>query len=170
MTILFTICRKSIALAGSPIRKSADLYLFAAPRSLSQLVTSFFGSWCQGILHVLLFAWPIKRLQRSLVYSVLLNYVSKFFGYVILQLPFVYLLYTRVLSEKTWFFLTLLFIQFSNNTSTKMVEKYTVEKTFNSLRCIDHRIVNPFLELTCSLERRWSSRTFRYGYLVTTSP
>ena len=24
--------------------------------------------------------------------------------------------------------------------------------------------------LICSLERRWSSRTFRYGYLVTTSP
>ena len=31
--------------------------LFAANRSLSQLVTSFFGSWCQGILLVLLFAW-----------------------------------------------------------------------------------------------------------------
>ena len=31
--------------------------LFAAPRSLSQLVTSFFGSWCQGIHLMLLFAW-----------------------------------------------------------------------------------------------------------------
>ena len=30
--------------AGFPIRKSADLYVFAVPRSLSQLVTSFFGS------------------------------------------------------------------------------------------------------------------------------
>ena len=39
------------------IQKSADQSLFAAPRSLSQLVTSFFGSWCQGILLVLLFAW-----------------------------------------------------------------------------------------------------------------
>ena len=39
------------------IQKSADRNLFAAPRSLSQLVTSFFGSWCQGILLVLLFAW-----------------------------------------------------------------------------------------------------------------
>ena len=39
------------------IQKSADRGLFAAPRSLSQLVTSFFGSWCQGILLVLLFAW-----------------------------------------------------------------------------------------------------------------
>ena len=32
------------------------LRLFAAPRSLSQLVTSFFGSRCQGILLVLFFA------------------------------------------------------------------------------------------------------------------
>ena len=31
--------------------------LFAAPRSLSQLVASFIGSWCQGIHLVLLFAW-----------------------------------------------------------------------------------------------------------------
>ena len=39
------------------IRKSVDRSLFAAPRSLSQLVTSFFGSWCQGIHLMLLFAW-----------------------------------------------------------------------------------------------------------------
>ena len=39
------------------IRKSADRSLFAAPRSLSQLVTSFIGSWCQGIRPMLLFAW-----------------------------------------------------------------------------------------------------------------
>ena len=42
---------------GFPIRKSADRSLFAAPRSLSQLVTSFVGSWCQGIHLVLFIAW-----------------------------------------------------------------------------------------------------------------
>ena len=31
--------------------------LFAAPRGLSQLVTSFFGSWCQGIHLTLFIAW-----------------------------------------------------------------------------------------------------------------
>ena len=41
----------------SHIRKSAYQSLFAAPRSLSQLVTSFIGSQCQGILHMLFFAW-----------------------------------------------------------------------------------------------------------------
>ena len=42
---------------SSLIRKSTDRSLFAAPRGLSQLVTSFFGSWCQGIHLMLLFAW-----------------------------------------------------------------------------------------------------------------
>ena len=42
---------------GFPIRKSPDRSLFAAPRGLSQLVTSFIGSWCQGIRPVLFFAW-----------------------------------------------------------------------------------------------------------------
>ena len=42
---------------SSHIRKSADQSLFAAPRGLSQLVTSFIGSWCQGIHSMLLFAW-----------------------------------------------------------------------------------------------------------------
>ena len=58
MTILFTIGWQSIALPCFHIRTSAALCLFAAPRSFSQLITSFFGSWCQGILHVLFFAWP----------------------------------------------------------------------------------------------------------------
>ena len=39
------------------IRISVIQCLFAAPHSFSQLVTSFFGSWCQGIHHMLLLAW-----------------------------------------------------------------------------------------------------------------
>jgi hypothetical protein len=35
---------------GCPIRKSADQESFAPPRSLSQLITSFFASESQGIL------------------------------------------------------------------------------------------------------------------------
>ena len=34
---------------GFPIRKSPDQWIFAPPRSFSQLVTSFIGSQCQGI-------------------------------------------------------------------------------------------------------------------------
>ena len=38
------------------IRKSADQWIFAPPRGLSQLVTSFVGSQCQGIRPALFLA------------------------------------------------------------------------------------------------------------------
>ena len=57
--ILFRYGWQSIALPGFPIRKSPDQRLCAAPRSLSQLVTSFIGSWCQGIPLALFLAWPM---------------------------------------------------------------------------------------------------------------
>jgi hypothetical protein len=37
---------------GFPIQKSTDQKLFALPRSLSQLITSFIASESQGILRV----------------------------------------------------------------------------------------------------------------------
>ena len=39
------------ALSGFPIRRSPDQSLLAAPRSFSQLSTSFFASDCLGIHH-----------------------------------------------------------------------------------------------------------------------
>ena len=56
-TILFTVRCMFLQHAGFPIRISTDRSLFAAPRGFSQLVTSFFGSWCQGIPLVLFLAW-----------------------------------------------------------------------------------------------------------------
>ena len=41
---------------GSPIRRSPDHSLFAAPRSFSQLIASFIGNQCPGIHPALLFA------------------------------------------------------------------------------------------------------------------
>ena len=41
---------------GFPIRKSPDQSLLAAPRGLSQLATSFFACFCQGIHHAPLVA------------------------------------------------------------------------------------------------------------------
>ena len=58
MTILFIIQCYGIAIACFHIRTSVYLRLFAPPHSFSQLVTSFFGSWCLGILPTLLLAWP----------------------------------------------------------------------------------------------------------------
>ena len=45
---------------GCPIRKSPDRRLFAPPRSLSQLVTSFIASESQGIRHALLITFLPK--------------------------------------------------------------------------------------------------------------
>ena len=59
---------------GFPIRKSPDRSLFAAPRGLSQLVTSFFGSWCQGIRPMLFFAWTSYLYS---LFSELLEFLRK---------------------------------------------------------------------------------------------
>ena len=65
------------------IRISAAQRLFAAPRSFSQLITSFIGSWCQGIRLMLLFAWTfllaISRSLGSLRYLELLEFHKTFF-------------------------------------------------------------------------------------------
>ena len=42
---------------GCPIRKSAGHGIFPPYRSLSQVITSFIGSQCQGIHLMLFFAW-----------------------------------------------------------------------------------------------------------------
>ena len=73
------------------IQKSADRGLFAAPRSLSQLVTSFFGSWCQGILLVLLFAWTsfvvyLYTVRICSLFQELLSTLKQFFRFVLLYL------------------------------------------------------------------------------------
>ena len=83
---------------GFPIRKSTDRSLFAAPRGLSQLVASFFGSWCQGIRPVLLFAWTFLRVpfRKRLLFSELLEFhkqilfgihiaVKRFFLFMLLE-------------------------------------------------------------------------------------
>ena len=62
---------------GFPIRKSAGRRIFAPNRSLSQLVTSFVGSQCQGILLVLFLAWPLmlesSRVVRNCTFTILSN-------------------------------------------------------------------------------------------------
>ena len=62
---------------GFPIRISTGQWMFAPHRSLTQLITSFFAGWCQGIPHVHLFtslqfyelprinSWIFKNISRS---------------------------------------------------------------------------------------------------------
>ena len=57
---------------GCPIRKSPDKRLFAPPRSLSQLITSFIASESQGIRHAPFFTFlihsPTLACQRDDIY------------------------------------------------------------------------------------------------------
>ena len=61
---------------GYPIQKSSDLLLFAHPRSLSQLITSFFAYESQGIHHAPLFTFFL------LLVSLLISFSLVFFQYV----------------------------------------------------------------------------------------
>ena len=51
---------------GCPIRKSSDHGLFATPRSISLLTTSFIALVCLAIHHRLLVAWPFWILGLQL--------------------------------------------------------------------------------------------------------
>ena len=62
------------------IRISADRSSFAAPRSFSQLVTSFIGSWCQGIHLMLLFTWTF--LLVLIMFLELLEFLNILFRFV----------------------------------------------------------------------------------------
>ena len=70
---VFTVALPTV---GFPIRKSADRGLFAAPRSLSQLVTSFFGAWCQGIHPMPLLALILTLTLRHIA-NVLVKFLNK---------------------------------------------------------------------------------------------
>ncbi len=56
------------------IQRSPDQCLFAAPRSLSQLITSFIGSQCQGIRPAPLFALSNKAIFRTFGILLILSF------------------------------------------------------------------------------------------------
>ena len=62
-----------VAHAGFPIQISPDHWIFAPPRSFSQLITSFIGSKCQGIHPALFFAWPFRSYSVNIWRLVLLG-------------------------------------------------------------------------------------------------
>ena len=60
-TYEFSIWYMTINHVDCSIRKSADQSVLTTPRSLSQLTTSFIGSWCQGIHPALFLTLPIFK-------------------------------------------------------------------------------------------------------------
>ena len=67
--------------SGFPIRKSPDQSVFAAPRSLSQLTTSFIASYRQGI-HLLpvTVCLPVSYIKKNKYFSsrVVYNFITRY--------------------------------------------------------------------------------------------
>ena len=71
-TYLFTIRWPASTPAGFPHSEiCGSMAICAYP----QLITSFVGSWCQGILHALFLTWPLCF--KSFLLSFSMNYMSK---------------------------------------------------------------------------------------------
>ena len=88
----------------SHIRKSADRSLYAAPRGLSQLITSFVGSQCQGILHMLFHAWTTFWL--SLDIQLFSRFELQFYLVLLLELlwSYIFQLLSFFRQQKLFFF------------------------------------------------------------------
>ena len=124
-TILHRVC--------SHIRKSADRSLYAAPRSLSQLVTSFFGSQCQGILHMLLFAWT-TFLRCSASYSLAVLAVL-FFAFRIAMIILHFTVNSFFIRQQKLFFYLL---TLRLHCCSRSLEKPDFFKSFSSLYYVCH--------------------------------
>ena len=88
-TYVFSIWYTSYTCMDCSIRKSTDQSVLTAPRSLSQLITSFFGSQCQGIRPALFLALPF--VSCSEFSWLLINILCSFYPTIIFKLSF----YTR---------------------------------------------------------------------------
>ena len=132
----------------SHIRKSPDHWLCAPTRSLSQLITSFIGSWCQGIHHAPFVAWPIQ---------------SKFFKVL-------HLISQRIFLGLLLNMFEVIYYHFICNFQRTSFEKHGFSKLNRLVKPVSFEYEVNILLLHFSIERRWSSRRFSYGYLVTTSP
>ena len=74
---IYSVCNNMILLMlSSLIRKSADQWIFAPPRSFSQLVTSFFGAMYQGILLYALCSLIFLKLHKQFrrIFTFFLDY------------------------------------------------------------------------------------------------
>ena len=88
-TYVFSIWYTSYTCMDCSIRKSTDQSVLTAPRSLSQLITSFFGSQCQGIRPALFLALPF--VSCSEFSWLLINILCSFYPTITFKLSF----YTR---------------------------------------------------------------------------
>ena len=140
---------------GCPIRTSAGHGAFATRRSFSQLVTSFFASESQGIPHAPLVVPLISLTSR-------LNDMCLF------------ALWLLVCETLLCFYSCLLTIQ-NSKCNIQNFKSFPALSLFSESEIRNRKVSDPYDLPTKQSrfrkpapERRCSSRTFRYGYLVTT--
>ena len=104
------------------IQKSPDQCLFAAPRSLSQLITSFIGSQCQGIRPAPLFAWPFKRSFKNIWYPLDSLLPTK----IIVTLPFEIVIFLK--KELTIIFVSQLLFSFQGTSLSSLFRALKIEQ------------------------------------------
>ena len=140
--------------SGFPIRRSPDQCLFTAPRGLSQLVTSFFGSWCQGIHLMLFFAWTslidlsinhaLSFIANNFFYGcvfTIFRLISKICSFLLhhIRKDLLIFIIHFIPRNKTWSFLIIcsflfLFIRFSMNCEKLMQASLYFRLTSYQLR------------------------------------
>ena len=104
------------------IQRSPDQCLFAAPRSLSQLITSFIGSQCQGIRPAPLFAWPFKRSFKNIWYPLDSLLPTK----IIVTLPFEIAIFLK--KELTIIFVSQLLFSFQGTSLSSLFRALKIEQ------------------------------------------
>src|SRR5579864_4547978 len=86
----------AFSMVGCPIRTPADQFLFADPRSFSQLTTSFFASESLGIPHTPFITSLFDSPMCSLLVDILMSTFYYFFTLLFLQ--YVNELFARIFS------------------------------------------------------------------------
>ena len=141
---------------GCPIRKSADRRSFAPPRGLSQLITSFIASESQGIRHAPLLTFLVTFTHTSQD-ACGMTYTSCFLAFS--GNWFILLLVTSCHRALLWSVRDR--TAYGAGLGGSPAPLYR-ETNISAVQGRKHH------EDKVSPERRCSSRTFRYGYLVTT--
>ena len=151
---------------SSLIRRPVDQCSLSTPHSFSQTATSFIACNRQGIHHIHLVTWSYNPTAYCPVESqVTHNVVRCFSNLKVLKNSFLSLnaITTRFQSIR---------LRLSLNQRLRLDWNALLTKLLKNILLIDHEQISVSIRRcdNFSPERRWSSRTFRYCYLVTTSP
>ena len=161
---------------GCPIRKSADHIACADTRGLSQLVTSFIASGSLGIPRVPLSTffidmYPFCKVHARRYPPILLKYNGKPLSYFcIISFPICQRTYLRNQKPSEEGAGTMSLFLVLSILHPEQVDRPGANRSISML--ISSILITIMMCATGTdpdaPERRYSSRTFRYGYLVTT--